>query len=461
MKVRYVVVIVGLAVAYPVTSWFMGQRVGRYMDNEYQKLADNPYVRVVDRKTERGVFSSTETATFELSRPGLAAAKSAEAGSAKNLVIRLTARSTFKHGPLPGLRRIAATSVHTELRFDNPSLVLTWLYGDKAPLTIDTVVGLSGAGHQDIKSPAVDAVLDDQTHVRLGGLEIGNDFQPGMAAYKMSGGLPYVKIDTADGRGSVDVSTIALQGEQHVVSDAEPPMYAGPVELTAAKLAVRGPNGKAFAAEGVRVATDVSDHDAFIDTSISYGFQSLKVAKLGLGPSRLDISLRHLDAKLLADFNRAYMKLVGDPDFQRQTDKRPSMAFKRLRQPLMAILGKSPEFGIDRLEVALPAGKINGKLSVHLPGDKIGDLGATDDPMVLRRVVAMLETNGEIAVPEGLLKSVLGARAPIVDQLLQDGYLSRQGEQVKTKFKYAAGSLVVNDKPFDPRTFARPPQTVQ
>jgi uncharacterized protein YdgA (DUF945 family) len=460
MKFRYVAVIAGLAIAYPVASWFMGQRVDQYLDDGYKSLDGNPYVRVLERKTERGVFASTATATVELSRPGLAAGGQTADGSAESGAIRITMRSTIKHGPLPGLTRIAAASVHTELSIDNPSIILTKLYGDKPPLTIDTVLGFFGAGHQDIRSPAVDVVLDDQTHVRLGGLAIGNDFQPGMTAYKLSGSLPYLKIDAADGRGSIDLGTVALQGDQHVISDDKPRMYAGPIELTATKLAVQGPDGKAFAAEGVRVATDVSHQDAFIDASISYGFQSLTVANKSFGPSRLDVSLRHLDAKLLADFNRAYMKLVSDPDFQRQVDKRQAAVFKTLTQPLMAILGKSPEFRVDKLEVALPAGKINGNLSVRLPADKIGSLvQVADDPMVLRGVVAMAETDGEIAAPEGLLKAMLGeARAPMLDVLVQDGYLSRQGEQLTTTFKYAAGSLAVNGKPFDPRAFARPPQ---
>jgi uncharacterized protein YdgA (DUF945 family) len=46
----------------------------------------------------------------------------------------------------------------------------------------------------------------------------------------------------------------------------------------------------------------------------------------------------------------------------------------------------------------------------------------------------------------------------MLDQLLEVGYLKRQGEHLATKLKYADGKIVVNGKPVDPRMFGRPPQ---
>jgi uncharacterized protein YdgA (DUF945 family) len=269
-----------------------------------------------------------------------------------------------------------------------------------------------------------------------------------------------VKIDSADGRNTLDVGTIKLSGEQRRLFEDNPSLYIGPVEMTVAKLDARAPDGKTLAAEGLRIAGDVAEHDAFLDISVSYGFQSLNVAGQNIGPSRLDLGLRHLDAKSLSDFHRAYMKLASDPDFPPKGGKIDPAVFKTLQQPLTVIFQKSPEFGIDQLELDLPAGKISGKLSARLPGDKVGNLEeATADPTVLKRTLAMVETDAELAVPEALLRSVLGeARAPMLDQLLEVGYLKRQGEHLATKLKYADGKIVVNGKPVDPRMFGRPPQ---
>ena len=460
-KGAVVAVVAGLVIAYPASSWVLGRQVHGYFEEEYQKLADNSLIKVQDRKIESGVFESVETVTFEF-MPALfgamlnAKSEPADPAAPPPEPIRFTTRSTIKHGPFPGLAAFGAGVVHTELVLDNPRHpLLAKLYGDKTPLTIDTTVGFGGGGHQVMLSPAVDTTLEDNSHMSWGEIQLASDFTRGMASYTMTGGAPFFKLASADGSTNVEVTALAIDGKQARLFEDNASFYTGPVQFTVAKVDVRGPDGRGLSAEQLRFASDTVSQGEFLDITASYGFQSLKLDTENVGPSQLDIGLRHLHAKALADAQKEYMNLIYGGKLVAAGNPPDLSLFKPLAKPFKTLLEGSPEFAIDKFEVQLPEGNIAAKVSVRLPNAKIGDLeAAAENPLVLMGLVSALETDGQIAVPEALVLAATGeGKAAMIPAMIQEGYLINQNGTLSTTFKYATGQLVINGKKLDPSMF--------
>lgn len=470
MKVRTVAAaVLVVALGYPATSWFLGQQVNSTLETQYQKLTDNPFIQLRERKVETGVFESVETATFELmpaffqamnkAQQGNSAAPAGEGGEsavpqvnpAPMEPLRFTTRSVIKHGPFPGLAGFGAANAHTELVLDNPrNPILTMLYGDKAPLTIDTAFGFGGGGHQVALSPAVDSTVDGQTKVSWGELKLEMDFTRELASYTMTGGLPFFKLQSADASTLVSVSALAIDAKQKRLFDDDAYTYTGPVSVTLETVDVASLQGPSFVVEKLRFASDVVGQGEFLDLLGSYGVQKLKIGTETVGPSQIDIGFRHVNARALSEVNKEYMKLLQSGKLF-TAGATPDMGmFKSMAKPLQTILEGSPEFAIDKLEIGLAQGKVAGQVVVRLPSAKVGDLAAAaENPLVLMGLASAMELEGKLSIPEVLLLAAGEDKAAMVPGLVGEGYVVQENGSLSTNFKYATGQMTVNGKKVD------------
>ena len=464
MKIRSaVIVFVGLAILFVASLWYFGRQANDYLAAPKAVISGNPYLKLVGKQTDSGIFESTETETYDLkipqpTHPGGTAGGGA---AASPRTIHITARSVIKHGPLPGLSTAGAATIHTELFFgDQPSDVIKQLYGGKALVTVDTLIGFSGGGHQEIRSPAVDAVLKDKSHVSWGEIHIVDDFKPHWAAYKVSGGMPFLKVEAPDGKGTVEVGAITLSGNQTRLFKDDDYLYSGPFNIAIAKLAAQGAGQPPMTAEQIQFGGNTVDNDGFLDMSASYGVESLMFGPKNFGPARLDLAFRHIHAKSLSEFNRQYLKLVADGAPFKPGKAPDPKEIKALAERAQAILSKSPEFDIDKLSITLPTGTVDSRLAVRLPNADVGNLqNAVADPLVVKRLMASIEAKGQVAMPESTALSLAGPqRAGMIGQLIQAGYVSRQNGMLSTRFEYTSAGVAVNGKRIDPAALAGRPQ---
>lgn len=483
MKARTVaVLVVALAAGYPATSWFLGHQVSSGLEKQYAKLADNPFVQVRERKLESGVFESVETVTLELMPAFFKAINEAKAAKAADQVelaaateaesadeeatsgeaaptpapaaapmepLRFTLRTVIKHGPFPGFAGFGAAQAHTELVLDAPrNPVVTTLYGDKSPLTADTTFGFLGGGHQVVLSPAVDATLENQAKVSWGEVKMEVDFTRDVASYAATGGMPFLKFEPADASGTMSMTALAFDTKQKLLFEDDPYSYIGPMALTVDNMDFAGSNGVAFAAEKLRVASDVVSQGEFLDISASYGAQTLKFGPETVGPSQIDIGFRHINAKAVSDMNKEYVKLIQSGEMFVMGTSPDMSKFKPMAQPLKTIIEGSPEIAIDKLEIGLPQGKVTGQVAFRLPNAKIGDLEeAAKNPLVLMGLATAVEVEGKFAVPEVVVVSAVGEdKAAMVPAMVGEGYLVQENGTLSTNFKYATGQLAINGK---------------
>lgn len=475
MKMRTVAVAVAAVVlGYPASSWFLGQQVHGTLDTQYQKLSGNPFLQVKERNVESGVFESVEVVTFEL-MPGIADAvnksmqKRAEQQAAANeeaeqgetptpaakpepmAPLRFTVRTVFKHGPLPGFAGLGAAKAHSELVLDAPRHpVLVALYGDKAPLTVDTDFGFTGGGHQVVLSPAVDSTLENKSKISWGEFRVETDFSRGLADYTMTGGLPFFKLQSGNDAGVVSATALLIDARQKRLFEDDDFTFTGPMKITLEALDVANPTGMAFNVEKLAFTSDSSGQGDFLDAKAGYSLQKLTVGPEVIGPSQIDIGMRHFHARSLSDINKEYMKMFKNPTFFSEGAAPDMSMFKAMAKPAQTILENSPEIAIDKLELSLPQGKVAGQVTVRLPNAKVGDLSvATENPLVLMGLASAVEIEGKLSFPEVLLLAAGEDKAAMVPGLVGQGYVVQESGNLSTSFKYAAGQMTVNGKTVD------------
>jgi uncharacterized protein YdgA (DUF945 family) len=203
-----------------------------------------------------------------------------------------------------------------------------------------------------------------------------------------------------------------------------------------------------FVAEKLRVASDVVSQGDYLDMAASYGAQKLRFGPETFGPSQIDIGIRHIHARAISDINKEYMKLIQSGKFFEPGAPRDMGVFKPMAKPLQTILEGSPEIAIDKVELGLAQGKVDGQIVVRLPNAKVGDLAAAaENPLVLMGLVSALEVEGKFALPEALALSAAGEeKAAMFPAMVGEGYLVQKDGVFSTTFKYAAGQLAVNGK---------------
>lgn len=217
----------------------------------------------------------------------------------------------------------------------------------------------------------------------------------------------------------------------------------------------------------------------------------LSIDNQNYGPANLNISIRKLDANVLAEINKEVSKINDADDKERQR-----MMFSLLPK-LMALVAKGAELEISDVYFVMPQGKVEANAKVSMPE------GQVQNPMMLMQKIT---ANALVKVPKALVKDALSTvlskkmqskkmmqqvlaeqmqhqnqsspsdattttpstTTPVqltpeqmqtqvttkVDQqlasLVQAGVLVEEGDYYRVKFDFNNAQLTVNGKPFNP-----------
>lgn len=208
------------------------------------------------------------------------------------------------------------------------------------------------------------------------------------------------------------------------------------------------------------------------------------------GPARLDISIKNLDAEILANINEQANNLQQGTEAERQ------QAMIQLVPQLPKLFSKGPTLEVSELSMTMPEGVIKGNLLISLP--------ATDSANPFQ-LIQKTQGQGRFVYAEAVMKQLLNdsakqqlqkqvAAAAVVQAnattvpvttapdsktqtapvsetvvvasidnqaitqladeklaaMIQSGLLIKQGSDYVTEFKLESGQLTVNGKPFSP-----------
>ncbi|QDF99179.1 hypothetical protein CJ010_22875 [Azoarcus sp. DD4] len=458
--VRIAVVAATVALAYPASAWYLGQRVETALNEQYAQLADLPYLRVVERNYDRGVFGATETVTVEFADPRPATAEGEQGAAAQPL--RLTVLTRIKHGPLPGFSTLAAAVADSELVLDEAARKeIATVLGDRKPVELHTVYRFDGGGTGTLTSPAFATTLPangdgSASRVSWDGVKLDLDFSAGLKQYSLQGNAP--KLEIEDDSMRLVLAGLALEGKQQRVFDDDALLYAGTQKLSAAELSFQPKAGADEASMPVLLQQLAYDIEApvngeFLDIVARIGAAVVKVGDQDYGPAHYDLSLKHLHARTTAKLYRELMKVSGDPTLA-STGDAAGAALSALSGPAMELLSHSPEISLDRISFNSPHGE--ARVAARI---KLADIKPEDYSNAFA-LIGKVDASGEAALPLGLLTAwqgdgEVGARkAARFNQqlagLTAQGYVTQEAGLVKSALVFRQGQLTINGKPFNP-----------
>lgn len=497
---KIALVAVPLALAYPTAAWLIGMQVESAIARQYELIADNPSLQIVSRDYRRSLFGATETLTIELF-PGVTqqAAQQRQQALAANpgltlpplQPLRVTLRSDIRHGPLPGLKTLAAAVVDSELVLDDALGQQTAaLFGEQKPLQMHTVYRFDGGGVSTLSSPAFSTYWSaaegaGKNLLAWDGLTMHVDFEPGLHRYSLRAEAPRLEFKASRG-GQATLLGMRLEGTQERLFADDPLLYGGTQKFSLARVAIGGEEGgEAVEMRRVHYEAEVPLKGDFIDLVGRFGSESLRIAGADYGPVRYDVSLRHVHARTMAKLYREAMKISADAEMQAVAQTSPGQLLAPLAGPALELLGHDPELSVDRLSFRTPHGDAALSARVRLNAAKAQDFS---NPLLL---LAKLDAGIDLRVPEAFVGEIaikampgmpvdamqeeaaaagaaaaeiaaadLAARREALQQriagLVAQGLLLREGGLLRAQLAMRDGRMTVNGQPFNPLAIGAP-----
>lgn len=432
------------------TAWSGKQAEARHHEYLSRIQREAPFLRVVGQGYQHGFFTATSTTTFEI---GCAPA----AGRPAPTVV---ITSTVHHGPFAE-GTVAAAVVETQVTLGGAEGARLVAPFGGPPISARTVVGFGGNATSTVKSGAAKIPLPDGVELVWQGL--GGTVESGagtttFAYHLTSPGLAIA--DPAHGLSArmagLDVqSTGAFIGGASRLSTGKAQGTAQTVELIAAMpLPSGGTKAVKVSMTGLRFDSDASISGDLMTLVSGFGGAALVD---GVRIDRFDL--------------RASMKRLHAPTYERimgslanaapgcapaGKEPTPAMLMESLDADLMALARFDPEVALDKLTIDHAGG--HGEFSYSF-----GLSGVTAADAELPRL-ALLTTRGHakasMRVPMAWLRKLsqesatrLEGRVPppaaldaFIDQAVGDGYLVRDGDDVRSSIDFSAGNLTVNGK---------------
>lgn len=458
--------------------WF-GLKAEKALAVPMERLARSHGVIVVRHVSERG-WLATETESV-LRIPGLP--------------FDIVVQHHISHGPLPLDRwltgeitwRPVRAVVRSHVRLRPPpaaataARALASAAASLPPLICDTVIHLDGTGTVSFELAAFKSKTErgelDWQGVR-GQLRFdaqGKTLDLTARAAGLSLSAAPAAEDTHAG-GGVSLGPLSL--EARLEQGAPGGYYYGDSRMAVETLAI----APLLEMRGLRLVFAARPDKQNVSLALSYELDSATVFGQALGPARLVVALRRLDAARLARFETELGALA----------RRDMLA----EQAALVILGKAlelaadlahnaPELEVSALRLRLGAEEIRGKARFVLDGRR---LNVAENPL---RLIAALKGEAELAVParllarwylprvrqeiqsyarRGLISEAELAQltterlAQIAEQALphylaRDEFtrrLRRDGAEYTLQLSVRQGQVLVNDEPWQPRLALRP-----
>jgi uncharacterized protein YdgA (DUF945 family) len=469
---------------YTAASWYFGKQTEAVVAAQYdQLLASAPYLKLVERDYQRGIFSAQEVVKLEINKKFASAAMAAYADSDDQKPFQLELHSHIQHGPFPGFRTFAAAVTDVELRLPEPvDSELKQLLGDQSPFTQQTTIMLDGSGQTSFSSPAFEVELPapegqgpETLKLTWRGIQGNMDFSANMKQFRFEAQAPELLLVSQHDGVTIKVTGMSMQGDQSKLFDDIPVFFSGSQQISIDELSVDQPESPVgqLLMKGLSYEVDLPHEGEFVDLIERMSIERLSLGEESLGPIHFDYSLKRLHARAVAEVSQAFMSLYTEAlsassDEQAMAEKLMPVFMEQGKR----LLEHQPEFHLDRVSLANEQGESSFSGQVKLEPFDFDQ--AMANPMML---ITKLDAIGELDLQEemvlALLRNPPGGAALAQDasdpealkaeaamrtqqfqqqvaMLSEQGYLIREGNQLKSKAAFKQGQLTINGKPFVP-----------
>ncbi|MDI1351941.1 MAG: YdgA family protein, partial [bacterium] len=197
-------------------------------------------------------------------------------------------------------------------------------------------------------------------------------------------GMSFVKADTKATLGKV-----TTEYNLHKTSSG---LYLGDASFKLPSMNVTVKDQKMFELNDFSLESDSEISDNLFSTHFNVTLKSIFANNKTYGPGDIEISLRKLDADVLAEINRQFTAMQNGDDAQKQ------QAMMALLPQVPKLFSKGAEFEISKCTFVLPEGTIDGNLFLSLPQ------GDSTNPFELMQKV---QGKARIKMPVAVVKQLM------------------------------------------------------
>ncbi|STY28167.1 putative membrane protein YdgA-like protein [Legionella wadsworthii] len=258
----------------------------------------------------------------------------------------------------------------------------------KPHLNLSIFVNYLNESTVDFKVPNFKLIAKDGTsNFEWQGMDSSTTMSSGMG--KVAGkivlnGLTATKEDTR-----VVLSKVSSDYDLH---ETPAGLYLGDANFNLPSFDIFVKNEKLFSLNEFAIKSDSDIEQHLFNTHFNLALKSVLANGQNYGPGELDVSLRNLDADVLAKINQQSTAMQNGNDMERQ------QAMLALLPEIPKLFNKGAEFEISKLSFRIPQGQIEGTLYVTLPK------GENANPF---EMMQKIQGKAKLQVPAEAVKAIM------------------------------------------------------
>jgi|GEM_PF-3940413 len=420
---------------------------------------------------KRGWFSSEARSTLTLEGGLARQMREARYSIDSRMPLQVMLIHYIQHGPVLSMERPslipAAALVETIVEFPpDTQELLQPLFGQEPPVRLRSLVRLNREVTSRIESPAGDGELKDGVRVRWQG--ITGTLEIGSAWNTIKGGLTMPLLELLNDAGQLRFQQleVKINNQHHQVG-----LWLGDIHIDLKTLAfmIPGKPEQRLSFTGFSAASTSQEEDQNLHAVVSIDLEEMSMGGHPLGSGGFTIDLRGVD--LLA-FSTLYneIKNLEQQSIAANNSKVEEKMKQAIIAQLPALMRRSPEAGITRLNLRTPQGVIQGKLQVNLTeGEGLQDISSSEifqrlsadvelsvpltlvedltQAQIAREMIARGELSGGPLEREKLAQAAYDIAKQRLSALVMQGFLIRYSDRYTTRAKFAKGEININGRP--------------
>jgi uncharacterized protein YdgA (DUF945 family) len=462
---KSVIVIAVLLLVLVAAPWGIGKIAESRVDRGVAQLVEvAPYLRIAERKYTPGWFRSEQEVTFEVVGPwtntlspsaaiesmaqaadGVSPTERTQPGLTVPVVKapRFTIRNEILHGPVLWTSGLGVAQVNTRIVVpEKMRQTLIDTFGTDEPLRVSTRLGFFGGRKTTFAGDARKVVLKNGAgEISWEDLRVDVSYSGNLDTLSISGDWPRVEFHDAAGTSSFVAEKMTIDGESDRI-DGD--LYDGDVEMRIGKVAIKEASGGGYVAEDVYYLADSSLDGDFM--SVSFGFGTGEIAGKSLGnfgttieEMHYDLAVRRLHTKTLARLMTAIKESYTKPPVAGVSAE--IAALEPIKAQTFELFKHDPELIIDRVGLSTPDGEAYFKGVVRFKGVTeedlaIGGLG----------LIGKIDAEIQFSAHRKVVEKFPGGTTT-VGELVDGGYVVREGDKLVSKIEFRGGALTINGKP--------------
>ena len=466
------------------TYWFGVKTELQYrilLQQAPQALQEVQYLKFVNESYDRGFFASQARTVLEIEHPQAAAERAP---------MRLILAHDITHGPFPISRspegawqfKPVMAIIETKIIFDPDAQKELAKLFDQIPEILSmrdyTVIYPDGRGEEHFVIPAFQRTYGDENKVTVDwkGLFLQVDFTGDLKGFTGSMKIPGLEVAGRD----LDLKMREMKYAFSVREGARG-LWLGEAsfdlgEINFANKEDSGPRAGLIRGVGVTVSGDESGDN--VSYSLAARTDQVKVDESLYGPGIFKMEIRKIDAESLAKLQQAIREEQKLASGQSPEEVQRLVLLKYL-EILPALLEKSPELEISRVEVKTPDGDFTGTAKIAVDGTKwdssqdLSKLATTStakaelkagERLVNRVASIMMKSQilAEIGNREGEAPSdeevdtvASAAAVKQLDALSAQNILVKEDGNYSVNVSYNVGQIVLNGRPLALQDFMK------